>query len=42
MQILDLIRKTGALKETWQVIQHLEKDVRDTLAALESSLEPNP
>jgi geranylgeranyl pyrophosphate synthase len=43
MQILDLIRKSGALDETWQVIQQLRKEVEDTISILETDIgEPNP
>ncbi|KFY96141.1 hypothetical protein V498_02873 [Pseudogymnoascus sp. VKM F-4517 (FW-2822)] len=43
MQILDLLRKTGALDKTWQVVQQLEKEVEDTLSSLETLIgEPNP
>lgn len=43
MQILDLIQKSGALVKTWQLVQQLEKEVEDTLSALETVLgEQNP
>ncbi|KFZ21954.1 hypothetical protein V502_02902 [Pseudogymnoascus sp. VKM F-4520 (FW-2644)] len=43
LQILELIQKTGALDKTWQLVQKLEKEVEDTLLALETVLgEPNP
>ncbi|OBT63401.1 hypothetical protein VE03_07123 [Pseudogymnoascus sp. 23342-1-I1] len=43
MQILDLIQKSGALGKTWQLVQQLEKEVEDTLSALETVLgEQNP
>lgn len=43
MQILDLIQKAGALGKTWQLVQQLEKEVEDTLSALETVLgEQNP
>lgn len=43
MQILDLLRRSGALKETWQMVQQLEKEVEDALSTLETVLgEPNP
>jgi geranylgeranyl pyrophosphate synthase len=43
MQILDLLGKSGALVETWKIIQQLEKEVRDSLSTLEQTLgEPNP
>jgi geranylgeranyl pyrophosphate synthase len=43
MQILDLIRKSGALDETWQVIQQLRKEVEDTISILETDIgEPSP
>jgi geranylgeranyl pyrophosphate synthase len=43
MQILDLLRKSGALKETWQILQQLEKEVEDALSTLETVLgKPNP
>ena len=42
IQILNLIQKAGSLKKTWQLVQQLEKDVEDTLSALETALgEPN-
>lgn len=43
MQILDLLKKTGALQETRQVVQQLEKEVEKSLSALETVLgKPNP
>jgi geranylgeranyl pyrophosphate synthase len=43
MQILDLLRKSGALKETWKMVQQLEKETVDALSALETVLgEANP
>lgn len=43
MQILDLIQKAGAIGKTWQLVQQLEKEVEDTLSALETVLgEQNP
>lgn len=42
-QILDLLRKSGALKETWKMAQQLEKETVEALSALETVLgEPNP
>lgn len=38
MQILDLLRMTGALEETWKTVQQLEKEVGDMLSALEGAL----
>ncbi|KIM95632.1 hypothetical protein OIDMADRAFT_133633 [Oidiodendron maius Zn] len=42
IQILNLIQKAGSLEKTWQLVQQLEKEVEDTLSALETALgEPN-
>jgi geranylgeranyl pyrophosphate synthase len=43
IQILNLIRNTGALEETWQLLQQVEKEVEDAISALEVATgEPNP
>lgn len=43
VQILNLIRNSGALEKTWQVVQQLEKEVEEALSAVEEVMgERNP
>ncbi|CRG82821.1 geranylgeranyl pyrophosphate synthase/Polyprenyl synthetase [Talaromyces islandicus] len=43
LQILNLIRRTGALKQTWEMLRKLEGEVKASLEALETVTgEPNP
>ena len=42
-QILNLIRNTGALEKTWQLLQQVEKEAEEAISALEAATrEPNP